>query len=251
MAAFALTATNIYAGALDASCFGNTVDLTVDGETVDATTFCSGGWRVMIPGLETWSASFGGPQDFAASTAANTLTPDEHYQLTVGSSYPLLFVPDGGAVGSVAYASNGQLNMYVPLTGSIGDLAEHNTSWGPATTGQPLVRGVYATSQTVTATGNSTSGHQLGAVSATQRVYGGVHFLTAGGTTPSITVILESDDSNAFSSATTRATFTAATARGAQWTSVAGAITDDWWRFRWTVSGTGPSFQVRGFIGIQ
>lgn len=249
MAAFALTDTSIYAGALDASCFGNTVELTMDGETVDATTFCSGGWRVMIPGLETWSASFGGPQDLAATTAANTNTPDEVYQLTVGSSYPLMFVPAGAAEGSVAYGSNGQLNMYVPLTGSIGDLAEHNTQWGPAATNQPLVRGVFATKQTVTATGNGT-GHQVGAVSASQRVYAGVHFLTAGGTTPSITVILESDDNSGFTSATTRATFTAATARGAQWTSVAGAITDDYWRLRWTVSGTSPSFQVRGFIGI-
>lgn len=249
MAAFALTDTDIFAGALDASCFGNTVELTADGETVDATTFCSAGWRVMIPGLRTWSATFGGPQDLAATTIANTQTPDEVYALTVGTAYPLMFVPSGNAVGSVAYGASGLLDSYTPLSGSVGDLAEHNTSWGPATTNMPLVRGVFATSQTVTATGNGT-GHLLGAVTASQRVYAGVHFLTAGGTTPSITVILESDDNAGFTTPTTVATFTAATTRSAQWTSVAGAITDTYWRLRWTVSGTSPSFQVRGFIGI-
>lgn len=249
MAAFALTDTSIYAGALDASCFGNTVELTMDGETVDATTFCSGGWRVMIPGLETWSASFGGPQDLAATTAANTNTPDEVYQLTVGSSYPLMFVPAGAAEGSVAYGSNGQLNMYVPLTGSIGDLAEHNTQWGPATTNQPLVRGVLAAKQTLTVSANG-PGHSLGTVSASQRLYAGIHFLTAGGTSPSCTAIVESDFGTSFASPVTVMTFTAAIGRGAQWASVPGPISDDNFRFKFTVSGTSPSFQVRGFIGI-
>lgn len=250
MPAFALTDVEIFAGALPASCFSNTLDLTMDGEMVDATTFCSGGWRVMVPGLRTWSASFSGPQDFDPTTAANTLDPDEYYTVEVNATYPLMIVPQGAAAGSVAYASNAILNTYTPLTGSVGDLAEHNTSWGPAATNMPLVRGLMVTRQTVTATGNGT-GYQLGAVSASQRVYSGVHFLTAGGTTPNITVILESDDNSSFTSATTRATFTAATTRSAQWTSVAGAIADDWWRLRWTVTGTSPSFQVRGFIGIQ
>ncbi len=114
----------------------------------------------------------------------------------------------------------------------------------------PLVRGILATSETVTATGSGT-GHQLGAVSDSQSIYAGIHLLTAGGTTPSITVILESDDNSGFSSATTRATFTAYNYREGEWRSVVGAITDDYWRFRWTVSGTNPSFQVRGFLGIQ
>lgn len=249
MAAFSLTDVEIFAGGLPASCFSNTVDLTVDGEMVDATTFCSGGWRVMVPGLRTWSASFSGPQDFDATTAANTLDPDEHYQLTVGSTYPLMIVPQSAAEGAVAYAANARLNVYTPLTGSIGDLAEHNTEWGPVSYG-PLFRGTYATKQTVTSTGNGT-GHNLGAVSATQTVGAAMHFLTAGGTTPNITVVLESDDNSGFTSPTSRVAFVAATARGAQMWFTSGPITDTWWRFRWTVTGTTPSFQLRGFIGIQ
>lgn len=248
MAAFALTDTDILVGALDQSCFTDTVSLERQGEMVDVTTLCSGGWRQFVPGLTSWSATFGGPQDLAATAASATQTPDEYYQLNVGTAYPIMFVPAGDAEGVVAYGSQALLEQYTPLTGSVGDAAKHNiTARGYLNT--PLVRGVFATKTTATATGNGT-GHNLGAVSATQRVYAGMHFLTRGGTT-STTVILESDDNSGFTSATTRATFTAATSRTAEWTSVAGAITDTWWRFRWTISGGSPSVALRGFIGIQ
>jgi hypothetical protein len=150
----------------------------------------------------------------------------------------------------VAYGSQALLQQYTPLMGSVGDLAKHNVMATPALAA-PLVRGVMTTRATVTTNSNGT-GFQVGTVSASQRVYCGVHFLTAGGTTPTVTAILESDDNTGFTSATTRATFTAQTSRGAQWTSVAGAITDNWWRVRFaSIGGTSPSFQVRAFIGIN
>lgn len=250
MSAFTLTDTSIYAGALDASCFGSSVELSEELDVVEVTTFCSNGWRQYVPGLKTWTATHSGPQDLAASTIDTTYTPDEYYALTVGSTYPVMFVPSGAAEGSVAYGANGILKMYTPLSGSVGDVAEHSVEWSSdGVASNPLVRGVLATKATVTATGNGT-GHLLGAVSATQRLYAGLHILTAGGTTPSVTAIVQSDDNSGFTSATTVITFTAATDRGAQWSSVAGAITDTYFRFRFTVSGTNPSFQIRGFLGI-
>lgn len=247
MSAFALVDVSVYAGALDASCFGNSVTAEAMVDTVDATTFCSGGWRVPVASLRGYTMQLAGPQDLAATAASATLTPDEHYLLTVGTSYPVAIVPQGAAEGAVAYFSEGLLTNYQPVSGAVGDLATHSTTW--AITTYPLVRGVFASKTTATATGNGT-GHQVGAVSATQYVYAGVHFLTRGGTT-STTVVLESDDNSNFTSATTRATFTAATSRSAQFTRVAGAITDDWWRLRWTISGGSPSVQIRGFIGVQ
>jgi hypothetical protein len=112
-----------------------------------------------------------------------------------------------------------------------------------------LIRGTVDTASTIAATGSST-GAQLGAVSATQRVWAVVHFLTAGGTTPSITVKVQSDNNSGFTSPTDRITFTAATTKGGQFGSAVGAITDDYWRATWTVSGTNPSFQTRIIIGI-
>jgi len=247
MAAFTMTDTSVYAGALDASCFGNTVSLDQMVDTVDATTFCSGGWKVPLASLKGWSAQLQGPQDLAISTASTTYGPDEYYALNLGSAYPLAFVPQGAAETSIAYFTEGQLAEYSPVRGAIGDLAEHTSQWQITT--YPLVRGVFATKATVTATGSGT-GHLLGAVSATQRVYCSVHTLTRGGT-GSITCTLQSDDNSGFTSATTQATFTAMTSRTAQITSVAGAITDTYWRIGYTVSGGSPSFQLRAFIGIQ
>lgn len=251
MAPFVLTDTAIYAGPLDASCFGDTVALTPSGSVLRSTTFCSGGWEEYVPGMSQWSASWSGPQDLAATAASAKHTPDEAVAAVGGvlTAWPILVVPATGAEGAAAYGGNAMLTAYQPLAGAVGQLARHNVIAGPWLD-SPLVRGVLATSQTVTATGNGT-GHLLGAVTSAQRVWAGVHFLTAGGTTPSCTVVLESDDNAGFTSATTRITFTAATARGAQWSSAAGAITDTYWRFRWTVSGTSPSFQIRGFVGIQ
>ena len=66
---------------------------------------------------------------------------------------------------------------------------------------------------------------------------------------PTLDVIIESDDNGSFSSATTRITHTQATAATSEFLSVAGAVTDDYWRASWTFGGTGTiTFAV--IIGI-
>jgi hypothetical protein len=67
-----------------------------------------------------------------------------------------------------------------------------------------------------------------------------------------MTLRVESDDNAGFTSATTRLTLTAMTARGGQWASLVGPVaTDTYWRAAWTVSGTSPSLVTRVCIGIQ
>lgn len=249
MAAFTMTDVSIYAGALDASCFGNSVSFDQMVDTVDATTFCSGGWKQPIASLKGWSAQLQGPQDLAVSTASTTYGPDEYYALNVGSIYPLAMVPAGAAERAVAYFGQGMLSEYSPVRGSIGDLAEHTSQWTIAS--DQLVRGVYATKTTTSTPGTAYgTSHNLGAVSATQRVYASIHVLTRGGT-GTLAVELISDDNSGFTTPTTRATFTAVSSRTAEFKSVAGAIADTWWGLSLTVGGGSPSFQVRGFIGIQ
>ena len=43
----------------------------------------------------------------------------------------------------------------------------------------------------------------------------------------------------------------AATGLTSQLASLAGAITDDYWRLRWTVSGSGLGFDFIGSLAIQ
>ena len=69
--------------------------------------------------------------------------------------------------------------------------------------------------------------------------------------TPTITARIESDDNSGFTSATTRATFTAATAISGETIRALGAFTDTWWRAAWTISGSSPSFLAMISMGIS
>lgn len=64
--------------------------------------------------------------------------------------------------------------------------------------------------------------------------------------TANITFILESDDNGSFTSATTRATSSTFSSADDLWVApVPGPITDDYWRVRYTITGTGTaSFRV-------
>lgn len=247
MAAFALLDVDLYADELDLSCFANQVAVNAEENVLDATTFCSGGWMVPIAGLASVSWTASGPTDMATATASQTSAVDEILAVDLGSQYVLSAVPAGGTEGEAGYFTTGILTSRTVLDGTVGDLATHSVTWAGNTR---MIRGRLEAARTITATG-TTTGSQLGAVSATQRIWAAVHFLTAGGTTPSITVKIQSDDNSGFTSATDRITFTAATAKGAQFSSTVGAITDDYWRAQWTVSGTSPSFVTRILIGIQ
>lgn len=246
MAAFALLDVDLFADELDLSCFTRDITVGVEAAEVDATTFCSGGWMVPIAGLRSamWTAA--GPTDMATATASQTSAVDEVLAVDLGLNYVLSAVPAGASAGAVAYFGQGVLMNRTVLDGAVGDLATHSVSFS----GSRIIRGIVEHTATLTANGDST-GTQLGAVSASQRIWAAVHFLTAGGTsTPTITVKIQSDDNGSFTSATDRITFTAQTAKGAQFGSTLGAIADDYWRATWTVSGTSPSFQTRILIGI-
>ena len=107
-------------------------------------------------------------------------------------------------------------------------------------TGEILVVPATYSSSSETATNAS-----IGAVSATQSVYSALHVTAASGT---LDVIVESAPSN-WSSESTRITHTQFSGVGAEMKSTAGAITDAYWRVKWTVSG-GGSFDFICSLGI-
>jgi hypothetical protein len=118
----------------------------------------------------------------------------------------------------------------------------------------PLLRGTlmeYAAGISANANG---TGRQLGTVAAGKSVYCGLHVTAAPGTSPQLTVIVESDDNGGFSTPTTRITMSVAgtgNAVSSEIKSLAGAITDDFWRLRWTVTGSGLGFDFIGSLAIQ
>lgn len=166
------------------------------------------------------------------------------------SDEPCTVVPTvAAAEGDLAYLFKSISGGYKPGA-KVGDLFRFSVS---ADCTDDLARGqVLTNALTVpkTATGNGTI-IQLGAVSAAQKMWAAAHIITVSGTTPSLTLKLQSAATGGFASPTDRITFNAVTGQASLVGNVAGAITDAFWRFVFTISGTAPSFAFIASAGIR
>lgn len=236
-------------------CFGgqrlqgslNQMAIDFGAEALDVTTFGSGGNREFTAGLKTVGFSAAGYFQRAAGTGGVDAALMDNIAL---EDTVLTVCPQNGTAGSPAKFFQAVESSY-SLGADVGSVMAFNIV---AQNSEPsgLVQGtLMLNSSTLSATGNSAV-RQLGAVSSTQKIYAAAHVLSVAGTsTPSITFTVQSDDNSGFTSPTTRATFTAATAIGAQWREVAGAITDDYWRIGYTITGGSPVFGVMVSLGIK
>lgn len=239
-----LTDVRIYYETADLTGFSNKVDVAASVDDLDRTTFADGGYKTRV----------GGQFDLTASVntfwqAGDLTYPDDTFWTNLGSNTTALtVVPASGTVGSLAYLTQ-VLECDRKITGETGKLLTGSVSlkgnW-------PLVRGqiMHPQGTARTATGNGT-GIQLGALSATQRMYATMHLLSISGA-PTVTIKLQSSVDNTFASPTDRLTFSADTALDGQTGSVNGAVTDTWWRVVWTIAGgSSPSilFAVAAGIG--
>ncbi|MCG8670210.1 MAG: hypothetical protein MI867_12405 [Pseudomonadales bacterium] len=217
----------------------NAMALEYGVDAVDDTMF-GDDTRSAIGGLKNVNVNFQGGVDYSAQSSV--LFDKVGVQDTV-----LSFGAAGATEGDRGYLMPVTTGLYEP-GGNIGDLYSFTVN---AQGSGNLVAGNILGTGTKNNTGNS-AGYQLGAVSATQRVYGALHVLSASGTTPTLDVTLESNATGSFSgSQTTRLTFTqVTTSTSAELISSAGAITDTWWRVVWTIGGTTPVYAIRVVIGI-
>jgi len=239
-----LTDCRIYFESADLTGYSNKVEISTSVEDLDRTTFASGGFKERVGGLNEATGSIDGFWQ-----AGDLGQPDDMWFANLGSaSAAITLVPTSGAAGQLAYLTQAMETDYKPGA-AVGKLL----AWSAGFKGNwPLVRGQIMHPQGTprTATGVGT-GYQLGAVSATQRMYACLHVLSVSGTsTPTITVKLQSSVDNSFASPTDRITFAADTALDGQALSLAGAVTDQWWRAAWTISGTTPSFLFAVSAGI-
>ena len=244
MAIFAYQDLSILVADLEMACYAKSVNLSNEVAQLDTTSLCSTGWVSSIGGLKSGSVNIEFMQDTADTSVDATLYP------LLGTAGVVKSVCLGSADGSAAYLLKSIPLNYKALTGAVGELAMGSLS-GSSSTG-PVVRGQLIHPSNVSRTTSSTgTGRQLGAVSATQSVYAALHVISASGTSPTLDVIVQSDDNAGFTTPTTRLTFTQATGRTSQMTSLAGALTDDYWRVSYTIGGTGtPTFAFAVTCGI-
>ncbi|MDP3939934.1 MAG: hypothetical protein Q8R92_17590 [Deltaproteobacteria bacterium] len=164
----------------------------------------------------------------------------------IGSSTlsPLTLTPDGDAIGDVAFLTEVGAYRYAPGA-AVGEAFKFSVDFAG---NDRVARGEILANED-TDTGASLAGSQLGAVSATQKVYAALHVFSVV-SAPAAVITVESDDNSDFTSATTRITFTTVTAATSEFLSLAGAITDDWWRCSFTVDGVGNEVEFLLSVGI-
>lgn len=208
--------------------------LQVSVDALDNTTLgCTN--RSNAPGLKSASAQIEGYYD--------ETDYDEALNATLGGVDKVISLCRNGSEGSLAYFLNAMVASYDPIKGSIGELA--GFSAGGMSRKHPLCRGKVLMNQTGLDADGTGNGLQLGAVLSTQTLYAALHVLAiddnAGDT---LDVSIESDDSNSFSSATTRITFDQMADIGSQFKSLTGPITDTWYRTNYAIAGTTPAFSA-------
>lgn len=233
MATYAVTGAKLYHGAYDLSGTATQVAVQMEAEALDATTFGSSGWRERIAGLK--QVNLSGVSGFNEADDG----PDDVVFTALGTATVITVAHTDGADGEPATSFQALPLDYNPEA-NIGQL------WGYSFSAQGKTAAAHgtilhpATARTATGTG---TGRQLGSVASGEYLYSALHVIAASGTSPTLDVVVESDDNSGFTSATSRITFSQATAIGAQWaTPVAGAISDDYFRVSYTIGGTSPSF---------
>lgn len=236
----------------DLSGESNKLALKHTAELKDVTTFGSGGTRKRIAGLQsialagdgfwTSAAPVVGVSQAGTDTALAGLLAVQDKLVTVAAV--------GAAVGDIAYFFKSVLGQ-IDRGAKIGDVFPFAATI--ESRGTPLCRGTLLASGTKTTTAFG-AGVQLGAISATQSLYAGLHvFEPFAGVTPTLAVVIQSSVDNTWAAPTTRLTFTNATGATAQYAApVAGPITDTWWRVGWTFSGgSGYSVPFSAIAAIQ
>lgn len=242
MAVQAWVGLSVLHGGSQIACNAKSVDAPkVSVAELDKTALCDT-WRQVLGGVKSvsWSAEI--MQDFAASGL------DEREFALLGVAAPMSLLPAGATYGSVGYAFDGLALTYTPLQATHGELAMGMLGGNGSGV---AVRGAClhppSTARTSSASGTAI---EIGAVAATQRMYGALHVTSTSGTSEQLTVKLQSSATEG-GSYTDRVTFTTATDVTYQWSSVAGAVTDTWWRVSWTISGSDtPTFEFAVVAGV-
>lgn len=162
------------------------------------------------------------------------------------SGKPITIAPEGLTAGNRAFMFEG-LMLQVNPTWTLGEVTGISAT---ASGVGDLGRGVVEYVATETATGAVTStGTQLGALTASQAVIACVHCTSYSGD-GSLSIDVESDDNSGFTSATSRGSFTAISGATSEIIQVNGAVTDDYWRVNGTITGTTVNMTLVFSFGI-
>lgn len=217
---FPLVDATIFVDGYDLSGDVNNVDLPLERDALDSTTFGSGGWRERVPGLFSGQLQVNGWYDTGAGTIG------EHTADNIGANRTGTTVTPTGADGSDAFMFQG-VDTNLSLLGDVGSVSPFSLTQMVRSSVGAKDGKLLLPKQTITGNTDGTA-VQMGTVAAGENVYTVIHCFTAGTTAD---VIVESDSQADFLGTPTERSSTTITATGGTWVvPVAGPITDDWWR---------------------
>lgn len=231
----------LYLGEYDFSSLTKAFAFDIEADAVDMTVISST-TRIHAGGLRsvTWNADL----LYDATTYEGSLFG---YTSATGGSEALIasYFPSGAAAeDEMAYFLRSRPGKF-SLPWNLGEAAMMSIGGDSGALGgtrpaQSLVQGrLSARGAGVSATGNGT-GRQMGALTSSKQLMAMAGHVTARTGTAAVVFTLESDDNSGFTTPTTRITETSISSVadfGVR--TVAGAITDDYWRIKYTISGTG------------
>lgn len=125
MALLSLQNAYILIGASDLSDHCSQVELEIEGDDLDATTFSTAGWSSKLGGLKSGTLNLTIKGDFAASNVDSILWG---FFNTV-QTFEIRPVNGARSTTNPAYTGNVLVNSLTPITGEVGDLVEFDLSW--------------------------------------------------------------------------------------------------------------------------
>ena len=211
-------------GSLNIGDYASTLAMEYGAEAADNTVLTDV-YRSNAGGLLTFG--------FSADTYADYTDTDLAIFNGVNTAVPLTFATGTGADDETAFMINA-----LQVSGTVGDMAGTNISGNAV---GRLVKGIIEFNSSASSFTNST-GSQLGPVAAGQSIYANLHVTAAAGS--SLQVVVQSDDNSGFTSPTSRIVFATSSGVNSQNLTLAGAITEEYWRVSCNISGGSFTFAV-------
>lgn len=125
MALISLQNAYILIGASDISDHCSSVELEIEGEDLDSTTFSTSGWSSRLGGLKSGTLNLTIKGDYAAANIDSILWG---FFNTV-QTFSIKPVNGATSTANPLYSGSVLVNSLTPITGEVGDLVEFDVSW--------------------------------------------------------------------------------------------------------------------------
>lgn len=254
MAQFVLKDVDIYGGSVDFSCVSTNVGVETTVEELDATTFCSDGWKVNQAGLKSWTLSLEGYtsfSDFESATPGYDIGTEEalysaiqYANLETGTN--LFTIAPQGPSSEPVYFGNAKALSY-SHGGEVGALQAFSLNASGASASGLMAGQFLAPKSVYNSTGVVAPYDNGAALAGGSTVYVGTHILNstfdAG---DSIKVF--SSTTVGFGSPTERLSWSPESLGNSSLQSVTG-VTDRYWRVEYDLSVATEFLVVIAIVG--